>query len=73
MIDWFVYDAIRQGLETWQADLEKALANTFTAKDADGAYAEVDTMLRTLGDPFTRLLRPLDADYYHKQTDGQVL
>eukprot|EP00959_Pyramimonas_sp_CCMP1952_P200438 4192349-Pyramimonas_sp.AAC.1 len=29
-------------------------------------------MLATLGDPFTRLLRPPDAAAYQAQTDGQV-
>jgi len=61
-----------QGDQVWQGNLESALTGTFRAAGTAEAYDQVDRMLGTLGDPFTRLLRPVAAKAYNMQVDGQV-
>lgn len=51
---------------------QDSLAKTFKAKDKAEALQQVNVLLGALGDPFTRVLMPHDAQSFHAQTEGKV-
>ncbi|KAK3253456.1 hypothetical protein CYMTET_37294, partial [Cymbomonas tetramitiformis] len=61
-----------QGAEGWKDNLQRALTSTFTAEDATSAQQEVEIMLSSLGDQFTRVVRPDFAEAYLQLNEGEV-
>ncbi|KAL3143365.1 hypothetical protein ABBQ38_002195 [Trebouxia sp. C0009 RCD-2024] len=59
--------------QSWSRELQNSLNETYKATSAEDAYQVTDAMLKSLGDPFTRLLRPgRQATAFQNTTEGQV-
>ncbi|KAL0028327.1 hypothetical protein WJX79_010735 [Trebouxia sp. C0005] len=59
--------------QKWSNKLQDSINETYKTSSADDAYKVTDRMLATLGDPFTRLLRPgLQAAAFQDTTEGQI-
>ncbi|GJP40306.1 hypothetical protein CLOM_g24586 [Closterium sp. NIES-68] len=58
--------------QDWEDRLAAAIGGSLTAESADEAYALVDDMLASLGDPFTRLVSPGDYDSFRVSSDGSL-
>ena len=56
----------------WDAAFKAAIASTAQAKDAATVNAIRDKLLATLGDPYTRVLTPSDAQMYTSERQGEV-
>ncbi|DBB17293.1 TPA: hypothetical protein ACH3X3_014339 [Trebouxia sp. C0006] len=59
--------------QKWSNKLQESINETYKTSSADDAYKVTDRMLATLGDPFTRLLRPgRQAAAFQDTTEGQI-
>ena len=58
---------------TWETELRSALDRTVSdGDDVEAAYHEIDGMLGTLGDPYTRFVSPRDYFGVKVQNDGEL-
>jgi len=59
----------------WEKELTSALKRTLSdaeTNDVDAAYGEIDTMLASTGDPYTRFVKPSDFKDFRLKSDGEL-
>jgi C-terminal processing protease CtpA/Prc len=71
--DSFVGSSTNEFYNKWETELRSALDRTAAdGDDVDAAYHEIDSMLGTLGDPYTRFVNPRDYFGVKVQNDGEL-
>eukprot|EP00891_Asterochloris_glomerata_P001756 jgi/Astpho2/1756/Aster-04177 len=60
------------GGSDWKQTLQDSLDASFKARNESEAMDVIDIMLKKLGDPFTRQLRPKQSALFRDTTDGQI-
>merc|ERR1712176_875551 len=71
--DSFVGSSSKDFYNTWETELRSALDRTVSdGDDVEAAYHEIDGMLGTLGDPYTRFVSPRDYFGVKVQNDGEL-
>lgn len=58
--------------QDWDSKLGETMSQILPVKTADAAYGKIQTMLATLGDPFTRLVSPQDYQSFKIGSDGSL-
>ncbi|KAK1307431.1 hypothetical protein QJS10_CPA10g00162 [Acorus calamus] len=58
--------------QDWDMRLQQTMVEMFPLKSADAAYNKVSGMLETLGDPFTRIIRPKEYQSFRIGNDGSL-
>ncbi|MCO5549870.1 hypothetical protein L7F22_003344 [Adiantum nelumboides] len=56
--------------QDWDSKLGETMSQIFPVKTADAAYGKIQSMLATLGDPFTRLISPREYQSFKIGSDG---
>ena len=73
--DSFVDSADAAFAKRWENELAQALARTVSdseTNNVDAAYGEIDEMLGTIGDPYTRFVKPKDLTNFNVNNDGEL-
>ncbi|RLN12026.1 hypothetical protein C2845_PM09G10880 [Panicum miliaceum] len=58
--------------QDWDQKLQQTMVEMFPLKSADAAYSKISGMLSTLGDPFTRIISPMEYQSFRIGSDGNV-
>lgn len=58
--------------QDWDSKLGETMSQILPMKTADAAYGKIQSMLATLGDPFTRLVSPQDYQSFKIGSDGSL-
>uniref|UniRef100_A0A0C9RPT5 C-terminal processing peptidase n=1 Tax=Wollemia nobilis TaxID=56998 RepID=A0A0C9RPT5_9CONI len=58
--------------QDWDLKLQETMVEMFPLKTADAAYKTISSMLATLGDPFTRLISPMEYQTFRIGSDGSL-
>eukprot|EP00475_Leptophrys_vorax_P000647 TRINITY_DN10365_c0_g1_i1.p1 TRINITY_DN10365_c0_g1~~TRINITY_DN10365_c0_g1_i1.p1 ORF type:complete len:622 (+),score=6.61 TRINITY_DN10365_c0_g1_i1:88-1866(+) len=58
--------------QVWEDQLETAIGGSLSASSADEAYGFIHNMLKSLDDPFTRLVTPKEYEAFRVSSDGSL-
>lgn len=58
--------------QDWDLKLGETMSQILPMKTADAAYGKIQSLLATLGDPFTRLVSPQDYQSFKIGSDGSL-
>lgn len=58
--------------QDWDSKLGETMSQILPMKTADAAYGKIQSMLATLGDPFTRLVSPQEYQSFKIGSDGSL-
>ncbi|KAI5076491.1 hypothetical protein GOP47_0008556 [Adiantum capillus-veneris] len=58
--------------QDWDSKLGETMSQILPMKTADAAYGKIESMLATLGDPFTRLVSPQEYQSFKIGSDGSL-
>lgn len=58
--------------QDWDSKLGETMSEILPEKTADAAYGKIQSMLATLGDPFTRIVSPQDYKSFRIGSDGSL-
>ena len=71
--DSFVDSSKNDFPRKWENELTEALARTVSDGDnVEAAYGEIESMLETVGDPYTRFVNPKEFKDFRVKNDGEL-
>lgn len=60
------------GGTVWEDALQRHMTAAYNTQDAQAAYGEIGSLLKELGDPYTKVIPPQEYDEFRISSDGEV-